>query len=67
MAPKNHSAARPRPERDERLSLSQSERFEQAARELGCDESEERFGEIVKKLAKAGPQHKPSKAKTRSK
>lgn len=41
----------------------QSERFKQAARELGCDDSEERFGELVTKLAKAGPQHKPSKAK----
>ena len=39
---------------------SQSERFKQAARELGCDDSEERFGELVQKLAKAGPQHKPT-------
>jgi hypothetical protein len=42
---------------------SQSERFKQAARELGCDESEERFVETVRKIAKAPPQHKPSKAK----
>jgi hypothetical protein len=45
---------------------SQSERFKQAARELGCDDSEERFGELVQKLAKAGPQHKPTKAKPAS-
>jgi hypothetical protein len=43
----------------------QSERFKQAARELGCDDSEERFGELVTKLAKAGPQPKPSKAKAK--
>ncbi len=35
--------------------ISQSERFKQAARELGCDVSEERFGEIVARIAKAGP------------
>jgi len=34
---------------------SQRERFEQAARELGCDESEERFDETLKRVAK----HKP--------
>jgi hypothetical protein len=44
----------------------QSERFKQAARELGCDDSEERFGEIVTKLAKAGPQHKPKARKAKS-
>jgi hypothetical protein len=42
---------------------SQSERFKQAARELGCDDSEERFRELVQKLARAGPQHKPTKGK----
>jgi hypothetical protein len=40
---------------------SQSERFKQAARELGCDNSEERFAETVRKLAAAGPQHRPTK------
>ncbi len=44
----------------------QSERFKQAARELGCDDNEDRFGEIVTKLAKAGPQHKRPKS-TRNK
>ncbi len=28
----------------------------------GCDDSEELFIETVRKLAKAGPQHKPTKA-----
>ena len=34
---------------------SESERFKQAARELGCDESEERFDEVIKKVAKHRP------------
>ena len=42
-------------------SDQQSERFKQAARELGCDESEERFVETVRKIAKAPPQHKAAK------
>ncbi len=33
----------------------QFDRFRDAARELGCDESEERFREIVRKVAKAPP------------
>lgn len=37
---------------------TQAERFKQAARELGCDESEERFIETVRKIAKAPPQHR---------
>jgi hypothetical protein len=44
---------------------SQSERVKQAARELGCDDSEERFGELVQKLAKAGPQQSRRKARER--
>ena len=39
-------------------SPSQSERFKAAARELGCDESEERFVETVRKIAKAPPVHR---------
>ena len=31
---------------------AQSERFKQAARELGCDESEERFDAVLKAVAK---------------
>lgn len=34
----------------------QLERFKQAARELGCDESEERFDEALRKVAG----HRPS-------
>jgi hypothetical protein len=43
-------------------SDSQSERFKQAARELGCDDSEERFVETVRKIAKAPPQHRAGRA-----
>jgi hypothetical protein len=39
----------------------QAQRFAQAARELGCDDSEERFLETVRKIAKAPPQHKTAK------
>lgn len=35
---------------------SQSERFRQAARELGCDEDEERWDEQLKKVARQKPQ-----------
>jgi hypothetical protein len=35
---------------------SQSERFTQAARELGCDESEEPFDAALKVIAKHKPQ-----------
>ena len=44
---------------------TQSERFKQAARELGCDESGERFVETVRKLAKAPPQPKTPKRQTK--
>lgn len=47
-------------------SKQQSEAFIKAARELECDDSEERFGALVTKLAKAGPQHKPSKPKPKA-
>ena len=43
-------------------TLSQSERFKQAARELGCDDDPERFKETVRKLAKAPPAPGPTKA-----
>jgi hypothetical protein len=42
---------------------AQSERFKQAARELGCDESEERFDEKLKAIAKAPPQHRGGRGK----
>ena len=33
----------------------QIDRFKEVARELGCDESEERFNENLKRIAKAKP------------
>ncbi len=36
-------------------AADQRRRFEEAARELGCDESEERFDEVLKKVAKQKP------------
>lgn len=39
----------------------QSKKFIEAARELGFDESEERFVEAVRKLAKAPPAPAPKK------
>lgn len=42
---------------------AQSERFKQAARELGCDESEERFDEALRAVAKHKPKpDQPSQA-----
>ena len=41
----------------------QSRKFMEAARELGCDDSEERFIETVRKVASAPPtRNGPSKA-----
>lgn len=55
------AASKPKPPK--MTPAEQSERFKEAASELGCDESEERFAGIVTKIANAGPQHKPSKAR----
>ncbi len=41
----------------------QSKRFIEAARELGCDDSEERFIETARRVASAPPTPGPSKAK----
>ena len=38
---------------------SQSDKFKDAARELGCDEDEARFDERMKKLVKHKPVEKP--------
>jgi hypothetical protein len=38
-----------------------------AARELGCDVSEERFAETVRKIAKAPPQHRAANQKSAAK
>jgi hypothetical protein len=40
---------------------SQSEKFKQAARELECDESEERWDDQLRKVAKSKPE--PEKLK----
>lgn len=45
------------------IASDQSERFKQAARELGCDDDPERFKQTVRKLAKSPPAPGPSKAK----
>lgn len=43
---------------------AQADKFKEAARELGCDESEERFVATVRKLASAPPaRNAPSKRK----
>jgi len=41
----------------------QSDKFIEAARELGCDEDESAFDEMVKKVAKAPPPRKEDVAK----
>jgi hypothetical protein len=46
---------------------TQSEKFVEAARELGCDENESAFDEIVKKVAKAPPPRKEEAGKIKSK
>jgi hypothetical protein len=46
-----------------RGNKAQSEKFIEAARELGCTEDESTFDEIVKKVAKAPPPRKEEKAK----
>ncbi len=53
--------AKPKPPKPD--DPEQSKRFIEAARELGCDESEERFIETVRKVASAPPAPGPSKAK----
>jgi hypothetical protein len=47
---------------------SQVAAFRKAARELGCDESEERFQETLRALGRAKPQspHKGSRQKPKS-
>jgi len=39
---------------------TQSQRFIEAARELGCDESEERFDAALRKVASSPPTPKPT-------
>ena len=44
-------------------SSTQATKFKEAARKLGCDESEERFNEALKKVAR----HKPVKPEEKRK
>ena len=39
-------------------SKTQLDKFKEAAKELGCDEDDAKFNEIVKKLAKQKPDDK---------
>jgi hypothetical protein len=52
-------------EKTEKSALSQRQRFIEAARELGCDESEEAFAEVVRQVASAPPA--PAAAKSEKK
>jgi hypothetical protein len=51
------------PKRKESHTKTQSEKFIEAAKELGCDEDESAFDEIVKKVAKAVPTKQSSQQK----
>ena len=51
------------PKVDKSRDSHQSERFTQAARELGCDDDEARFAETVRKIAQPKPKLLPSKGK----
>jgi hypothetical protein len=46
---------------------TQSQQFKMAARELGCDESEERFAAALKRVARHKPQPKVFAKKTKPK
>lgn len=52
MAARDRKTSRSGPKRDEPMT-QQSERFKEAARELGCDDSEEAFDEALRKVAKS--------------
>lgn len=54
-APKPHSATKP-----STLESSQIDKFKEAARDLECDDDEERFDERVKKLVVRKPVEKPA-------
>jgi hypothetical protein len=46
----------PRPTKDQTLEKSQLDKFKEAARELECDDDEQRFKERLVKLVKAKPE-----------
>lgn len=43
----------------------QSKKFKKAARELGCDESEEAVDELMKRVASSPPPRKDEKTKSK--
>ena len=45
------------------LSGSQAEKFRELARELECDESEERFDRALKRVAESPPPERDDKSK----
>ncbi len=53
--------------KDSQHKLTQSERFIEAARELGCDEDEAAFDDFLKKVAKAPPPRKEEKPEPKRK
>lgn len=50
-----------------KIDEKQSERFKEAARELGCDDSEDRFREVMRQVAKAKPAPKGENTKPAAK
>lgn len=48
---------------EKRVPANQVDEFREAARELGCDESEERFDDALRKVAKAKPKPEGEKPK----
>jgi hypothetical protein len=50
----------------QRSQLDQAAKFREVARELGCDESEERFDEALRAVAKQKPKEpEPKKAEAK--
>ncbi len=43
-------------------SLEQRAKFEEAARQLGCEEDETAFNEALRRVARSGPRSMPKKA-----
>ena len=48
----------------DKLKKSQADKFKEAARELGCDDSEERFEEALRKIGRKRPAEPGGKPKT---
>ena len=51
----------------EKRTDRQADKFKEAARELGCDESEERFEQALRKIGQAKPAAKSEQTKKPSK